>query len=324
MRKRNKLKQAISFLLFVSLLALWGCKTEKSQKLLILHAGSLSVPFEQMRKAFMKKHPSIDVQTESAGSLTCARKITDLGTPADIMASSDSSIIRNLLMPQYADFCIDFCSNEMVIMYRKESKYSDQITVDNWYEVLLRESVEYGHSDPNSDPCGYRSLLCWKLAEEHYQAPGLYQKLVQNRPLKNIRPKEVGLISLLETGELDYIFIYRSVAIQHHGLHLLLPEEINLHSPALEEFYQQASVKISGQKPGEKISKRGASIIYGITIPKTARSPQLAAMFIEFVLSPDGREIMEENGQPEIVPVSVDKFEALPANLKQIAKKKEP
>ena len=139
------------------------------------------------------------------------------------MASADSEVIRTLLMPVYADFCIDFSTNEMVIMYTGKSRYAEMINIQNWMKVLLRPEVEYGHSDPNSDPCGYRALLTWQLAEKHYRMPGLYQRLKDKMPDKNIRPKETDLIALLETRELDYIFIYRSVAIQHQAKYLLLP-----------------------------------------------------------------------------------------------------
>jgi molybdate/tungstate transport system substrate-binding protein len=274
-----------------------------------------------MAEAFMKKYPSVVVQTEAAGSRMCARKIIELGVPADIMASSDSAVIRNLLMPQFADFCIDFSSNEMVIMYRKESLYSDLISIDNWYEIIFRKGVEYGHSDPNADPCGYRTMLCWQLAEKYHQVPGLYKKLIANRPLKNIRPKEVDLLALLETGELDYIFIYRSVAEQHGGLYLLLPNEINLKCTELEDFYRTAQVEITGKNPQEILTRKGAPMVYGITIPKTARNPDMAVKFLAFVLGPEGQRIMQENAHPEFKPVLLDNINTLPLKLRPFVQK---
>jgi molybdate/tungstate transport system substrate-binding protein len=219
-------------------------------------------------------------------------------------------------MPQFADFCIDFSSNEMVIMYRKESLHSDLISTDNWREIILCKKVEYGHSDPNADPCGYRTLLCWQLAEKHYQAPGLYKKLIANMPLKNIRPKEVDLLSLLETGELDYIFIYRSVAEQHGGLYILLPDEINLKSTELEDFYRTAQVEITGKTPQETITRKGAPMVYGITILKSARNPDMAVKFLAFVLGPEGQQIMQKNGHPEFKPVLLDNLNTLPLKLR--------
>jgi molybdate/tungstate transport system substrate-binding protein len=286
----------------------------------VLHAGSLSIPFKEMAQAFMEKYPQYNVLLEAHGSRTCARQITDLKRQVEVMASADSAVIRNLLMPEYAGFCIDFTTNEMVIMYTPKSRYADAIHADNWYKILLKPGVQYGHSDPNADPCGYRAVLTWQLAEKHYKIENLYKQLIEKMPEKNIRPKEVDLIALLEAGELDYIFIYRSVAEQHHARHVILPDEINLKSVEWAEFYQTASVKITGKKPGEWIKKHGAPMVYGITMPKNAPDPEAGIQFISFVLGKEGQEIMKRNGQPEMIPPHVDNREKLPPALKKFFK----
>jgi molybdate/tungstate transport system substrate-binding protein len=283
----------------------------------VLHAGSLSIPFKEMAQAFMEKYPQYNVLLEAHGSRTCARQIIDLKRQVEVMASSDSEVIRNLLMPGYADFCIDFTTNEMVIMYTPKSRDEDTIQADNWYDILLKPEVQYGHSDPNSDPCGYRALLTWQLAEKHYKMEGLYNRLKEKMPAKNIRPKEVDLISLLEAGELDYIFIYRSVAEQHQAKYIILPDEINLKSPEWASFYQAASLKITGEKPGEWVQIQGAPMLYGITMPKNAPNPEAGILFISFVLGKEGQEIMKRNGQPEIIPPLVDNKEKPPEALRK-------
>lgn len=308
-------------IIMLMLCSLFACtKSGEKQKLLVLHAGSLSVPFKEMADAFMKKYPDIEVLNESHGSRTCARQITELGSKADVMASADSEVITTLLMPDYADYCIDFTTNEMVIMYKKDKKFPTSFTRDNWYELLVSGNVQYGHSDPNADPCGYRTRLCWQLAEKYYNVPGLYDELLAHCPEKNIRPKEVDLLALLEAGELDMIFIYRSVAQQHNAGYLILPEEINLKSVKFKDFYSQASIELTGKNPGETITQKGAPMVYGITVPKTAASPKLGAQYIEFILSAEGRKIMEKNGQPEIIPPMVDNKQFLPQNLKAFFK----
>ena len=267
------------------------------RKLTIFHAGSLSIPFKQMSVAFRVKHPGVKVVREAAGSRTCARKIADLGRPCDVMASADYTVIESLLIPKYATWNISFATNEMAIMYRPDSKYAQEINGQNWYKILLRKDVEYGHSDPNSDPCGYRSQLVWQLAEKYYKVPGLYDRLRAGCPPRNIRPKETDLIALLEVGQLDYVFIYRSVCMQHHMPYIMLPEQINLGSFKYESFYSQASIKISGKTPGSFIEKQGKPMVYGITIPRNSPSPELASQFVAFVLGPEGRKVMETNGQ---------------------------
>jgi len=291
--------------------------------LLVLHAGSLSIPFKEIADAFKVKYPQYNVLLEGYGSRTCARQIIDLKRPVDVFGSADSEVIQNLLIPDYADYCIDFTTNEMAIMYTEKSKFADTINAQNWMDILLKPEVEYGHSDPNSDPCGYRAVLTWQLAEKHYQKENLYKNLTDKMPVKNIRPKEVDLIAMLEAGELDYIFIYRSVAEQHHAKFVVLPEEINLKSPHLADFYKTASIKVTGKQPGEFIEHVGTPMVYGLTIPKTAPQPQGALLFVEFILSPAGQDIMKRNGQPELIPPQVDHREKLPEGLKHFFQNKE-
>lgn len=313
------MKRIFILSIVLMLVLVTGCGKQDApepKEINILHAGSLSIPFKEMAAAFTAKNPGYTVNLEGHGSRTCARQISDLGREIDIMASADSAVIRNLLMPEHAGFCIDFTTNEMALMFTQKSKFADEITAENWHEILLRPEVQYGHSDPNADPCGYRAILTMQLAEKHYLKENLFKLLKENMPEKNIRPKETDLIAMLEAGELDYIFIYRSVAQQHHSKYLTLPDEVNLKSADKAELYKTASIKITGKKPGEWIEKKGAPMVYGITIPKNAPNPEAAALFVAFVLGKDGQEIMKKNGQPEIIPPTVDNADKLPEALK--------
>ena len=237
------------------------------------------------------------------------------------MASADYTVIENLLLPDYADWNISFATNEMAIMHREDSKYAKEINGTNWHEILLRKGVEYGHSDPNCDPCGYRSQLVWQLAEKYYQVPGLYKKLRDKCPKRNVRPKETDLIALLEAGQIDYLFIYRSVCEQHQMPFVILPEEINLKSAAHKSFYKQASIKVTGKRPGEFIKKTGKPMVYGIVVPKNAPNKEAAIAFVAFVVGPEGRKIMRRNGQPPVSPPkATGKVDLMPSALKELVK----
>ncbi len=279
---------------------------DKSE-LIIFHAGSLAVPFRQICEEFSRADPSVNIFCEAAGSRVCARKITDLNRPCDIMASSDYTVIDALLVSKHADFNIKFASNEMVIAFRENSAMTDQINKNNWFEILLKKDVAFGRSDPNSDPCGYRSVLVMKLAEKYYSRPSLTAEMT-GKDQKYIRSKEVDLLALIETGELDYIFIYRSVAKQH-GLEILtLPDQINLSNAEFADFYKTASLRLTGKRPGEFITKKAQPILYGVTIPKNAPNRELAERFLKFLLDPDkGGAILEKNGQNFIASSFIDK-----------------
>lgn len=288
--------------------------------IIVFHAGSLSVPFAQMEKAFEDKYLGTDVIREAAGSREAVRKVTDLGREADIIGSADYTVIENLMFPDYTQWYINFATNEMVIMYTENSRYRDEINSDNWYKILLRPDVEYGHSDPNADPCGYRSQFVWKLAEKYYEVDDLYQKLVDNCPLKNVRPKETDLIALLEVGELDYIFIYKSVALQHKMPYVELPEEINLKTTKYADFYKTATFEVTGKEPGEMITQVGKPMVYAVTIPNNSPNLEGAMAFIKFIVGPEGQAIMEKNGQPPIIPPEGVNIENAPKEIQDFLK----
>jgi molybdate/tungstate transport system substrate-binding protein len=279
---------------------------EPQGKVTIFHAGSLSVPFEAMEKAFEAQYPQVDLQREAAGSTKCARKIADLKKPCDIMASADYTVIDKLLIPNYADWNIRFATNQLVLCYTDMSTYAHKINKKNWYEILQKKGVIWGHSDPNLDPCGYRSLMVMQLAEKYYKKPGLYDKLLANRPKENIRPKSVELISLLQTGNMDYAWEYLSVAVQHGLKYIMLPDEINLGNYHYDAYYSQAVEKVTGKEPGTFMELKGKSCTYGVTLIKDAPNREAAIAFLQYLLDPQsGLKILKEMGQPPFVPSRV-------------------
>lgn len=295
-----------------------------SGDLIIFNAGSLSVPMKQLADSFQLKYPDVNILSEASGSVACARKITDLHRECDIMASADYTIIDKMLIPGFTSWNIKFASNEMSIVYSDKSRYAGEINSKNWYEILMRDDVSFGRSDPNSDPCGYRTVLMLKLAEKYYNKPGLTDAFLKKNN-RFIRPKEVDLLSLLETNTIDYIFIYRSVAVQHKLKSLGLADEINLRNPGMTGLYKSVSVEINGNKPGERIIQRGEPAIYGLTILRDAPNRKAAMAFVNFLLSKQqGMKIMEKCGQPSVVPAYTASFDSIPELLKRYASKTPP
>ncbi|MEF2230227.1 MAG: tungstate ABC transporter substrate-binding protein WtpA [Pseudodesulfovibrio sp.] len=275
-----------------------------SGKLIIFHAGSLSVPFQAIENQFEAMYPDVDVQREAGGSTKMARLISEVGKPADIMASADYVVIDKNLIPGFASWNALFATNQMVLCYTDKSKYAGEINSDNWYEILQKKDVAWGHSDPNLDPCGYRSLMVLQLAEKFHGKPGLNQALLDNRPEKNVRPKSVELISLLQSGHMDYAWEYLSVAVQHGLKYVTLDKHINLSDYAMDKFYAQAKVQVSGKEPGTFIERVGASITYGVTMIDKAPNPEAAKAFLTYLFDPEGGlKVLKDMGQPPFVPV---------------------
>ncbi|AHL23208.1 tungstate ABC transporter substrate-binding protein WtpA [Thermococcus nautili] len=294
----------------------------KEETLIIFHAGSLSVPFKQLEDEFAKYAEEnlgvkVTFQDEASGSVAAVRKVTDLGKKADIVAVADYTLIPQLMVPNYTDFYVLFATNEIVIAFTEKSKYADEINSDNWYEILARPGVTFGFSDPNQDPCGYRSVMVMKLADYYYGKP-IFETLVEKNTniyynsslivapkeiqVKNdkvvIRPKETDLTGLVESGSLDYFFIYKSVAEQHHLKYIELPKEINLKDFKMADYYGKVSIYIGST--GKVIKAK--PIVYGVTVPKDAPHRELAMEFLKYLLSEKGRDVFKANYQDFIWP----------------------
>lgn len=332
---------------------------EQAETLTIFHAGSLAVPFADLGAEFEESHPNVDIVFTSGGSATVISNAIaqeDAGeSPPDIIGGADYKLIPGRMYDGgYADWYIAFARNTMVLCYRDNAPGSDDIIngTRTWYDVLRNEDVSYGHADPDQDPCGYRTLLVMQLTQKYYHdeatefgltpdpyAADLYDVLIpgsehergrvggtsEARPSGSkeiVSAKSVDLVTALQSSDLDYAYEYSSVAVQH-GLNFIeLDEHINLSKtsaelPGVEEFYGTASIEIKKEDTYE--AQYGAAIVYGVTIPVNAENEELAAEFIELLLSATGKQVMEvENGQPMLDPPLCDHAENLPESLQAL------
>src|SRR5688572_25689605 len=259
--------------------------------LVVFNAGSLARPIRAALDSFAVRE-GVRFEQEQAGSLETARKLTELGRVPDIIALADHQIFPQLLVPEHTAWYARFAHNRMVLAHTARSRHADAITPANWWQIVLRPGVETGHSDPDLDPAGYRSLLVMQLAERYYRQPDLADRLDRAVPPRNVRPKEIDLVALLETGELDYAFEYESVARGASLEFVRLPDSISLGNIRESAFYATAEVRVVGRKPGDSLTMRGEPIVYALSIPRRAPHPRLAERFVSFLMSEDGRRVL--------------------------------
>ncbi len=305
-------------------------KQDKTE-LRVIHAGSLVIPFAEMEKQFESRNPGVDVQMEGHGSIQAIRQVTDIRRAVDVLVVADENLIPDMMYPADADWHVRFATNRMVIAYTNRSRYAGVINGSNWYGILARPDVTFGFSNPMLDACGYRTLMVAQLAESYYGNQTIFHDLIARNfdPTVSvardgdtaivvvpeilkarakkvvIRGGSVQLLALLELGEIDYIFEYRSVSEQHGLRFVELPPEIDLSSPDNEDMYEKVSVDLGFQRFTSVGTRRtGKPIFYAITIPKDAPHPELALEFVEFVISDEGQGLLQEMGQPTVPPVA--------------------
>jgi len=303
-------------------------------------AGSLAGPFEKLKAKFEEKYPNTEVQLEPAGSVDVIKKVTDTKKPADVVASADYALIPQYMVPNDADWYLTFAKNSMVLTYTDKSRYAAEINADNWYKILAKDDVRWAFSDPNSDPCGYRTPMVIKLAESKYGDNTIFTTLVEDHSkitaTKNgnvwildatnpspdsksltIRPKSVELVQMVQAGGIDYAWEYHSVAVQNNLKFVELPEEIDLSAVKYADTYK--TVQTKAIKGNGTTSYVGSPIVYGVTVPKISEHPDMGLAFVQMLIGPDGQAILTADGQPPIVPAGG--FGNVPASLASLVSK---
>lgn len=288
--------------------------------LTVFHAGSLTKPFEDLKAAYEEHYPGTEVRLVAGGSTELVKEIVDLDKQADVLGSADYALIPNLMYPDDANWYTTFAYNQMVLCYTDVSRYADEMKADNskWYEILARDDVKWGFSDPNLDPAGYRTPMVIQLAESYYGNDQIFESTIgvnsnisssfdgttwmieaqdpQPTGTLTLRPKSVDLVTILQSGGLDYAWGYLSVAEQNDLNYIILPAEIDLSSIDYADLYQTVSITVIGA------TQTGSPIVYGATIPLNAENPQAGINFIKLLIGETGEEILRAQGQPPLIP----------------------
>jgi molybdate/tungstate transport system substrate-binding protein len=323
------------------------------ERLKILCAGSLLFPLNQVAEAYMEDHPWVEVEVEGHGSIQVIRHPTELGDQADLLMVADCGLIPTMMydfpLPggggNFTDWYIRFAGNSIVLAYTDQSRHSEVVNATNWYTILARDDVKVALANPIIDALGYRALLVLQLAEYHYGDRRIFEDVIgarfspeietvevgprtvifvpeQLRPLEEevaVRASSVQIIPLLESGAVDYTFLYLSNAEQYGVEYVELPPEINLGSAEMDGLYERAKVRFQHARfQSIGLDREGETIYYGLTIPGNAANPGQATEFIGYMLGGRGAEIFEENGHPVYRPSYTDNLNGVPEELRSM------
>ncbi len=273
-----------------------GCS--KPTEVTVLHAASLRRVMADAAAEYQKANPKVRIRLEPSGSQVAIRKVSEQGLRADLVAVADAQLIDTMMFPGHASWSLEFATNEVVLAHGQHSQYTAELRAENWPEVLTRPGVRLGRVNPDSAPLGYHTLFVWQLAEKHGgfgdAGKDLAARLLQAVPKAHLGADETELLGFLEAKAVDYAFLYRSTAEDHHLKFLELPPELNLAKPELAAKYAEASAEVR-MKSGPTVLK-GHPITYGITIPKGSASPDEATNFLAFLLGPRGRRLQQAAG----------------------------
>jgi molybdate/tungstate transport system substrate-binding protein len=277
-----------------------------TDRLTAFHAGSLAPPFSALEPDF-EAVTGVDVAREVKGSVGSTQKVTQQGRPADVLGVADYRLLRDRVLPAFGDWYAVFATNEMAVQYRPDAPGADDISTDNWWEVLARDDVTVGHSDPAVDPGGYRAVMVQQLGAIELDGRRLYDDATYRRLRANSTAPtgtETNLRTHLRGGSIDYAIYYRSIAETTDLPWVPLQPHVNL-AEATDEYaahYANATVETDAG------TFTGAPIAYGITVPSVAESPDAGARWVERVATAPGRDALTAAGleptDPVVVPAS--------------------
>ncbi len=271
----------------------------------VIYAGSLVNFFENEIKSVFQNLTGYNFIGEGKGSVQISNMILDGFRKPDVFVSADTTPIERLInhTPPLANWLVKFGSAELVITYNPQSPFaSDLVKASNgeipWDQVLGKEGLEFGRTDPELDPKGYYTVIAAKLANIYYNDSTIKDKILgEDRNKEQIFPEEI-LKSILDSGQIDATAAYKHEAIAKGLPYITLPDQINLSEPNYTNFYNKISYKLGA---GETIS--GNPIFFSFTIPNTVENIEGAVSFVKFLLSENGKKILEQVGLSPIKPI---------------------
>lgn len=233
---------------------------------------------------------------KSGGSFADANQIA-AGAPDDVfisvaLSATGPKYLKNLS----SNWAVGFASDQMVIAYSNATLSSSGKTIvgqgnaaagsnatSDWnafFEALTSGTAKIGIADPVADPAGLRAWLSLEAAGF------LYSNGNQNSYATNLLQAKsnvtgshaAALVAPLESGQIQFLFIYKSAAVNDHLGFIRLDPHVNLGNPSLLAFYSKISYKDSAGVTN------GAPIILCITVPLSSVNTAEALQFVQYVV----------------------------------------
>ncbi len=251
----------------------------KASSLEIFHADSLAGPMEELKLAFERKQQGVTINLTSGRSQELAERILK-GETCDVFAPSSPAVIEQDLMNKKiassgkiaASWSVIFSTNEMVIITVKGNPLGIRRVTD-----LARPGVKFVRVTGEKDLATNRTIDFLKKAAAFEGMPDLAQKIVEGTVVDPARSNTVPeTIRAIQAGKADAGVVYYSAAVAARY--------------DLDIVRFAASVNQSD------------GIRNAATVPETAQNKKAAIDFVKLLLSTEGRKVLDETGQPAVVP----------------------
>ena len=251
----------------------------KASSVEIFHADSLAGPMEGLKAAFERQHQGVMIHLTSGRSQELAERILK-GETCDVFAPSSPVVIEQDLMNTRmagsdkvaASWFVVFSANEMVVITRRGNPLGLRRITD-----LARPEVKFVRVTGEKDLATNRTIDFLRKGAALEGTPELAQEIIDGAVGDPSKPNTVpDTIRAITEEKANAGVVYYSAAVAARN--------------DLDIIRFPASVNQS-----DKI--RNAA-----TVPATAKNRSAAMDFVKLLLSADGQKILEETGQPALVP----------------------
>jgi molybdate transport system substrate-binding protein len=233
----------------------------KGPVLSVFAASSLTEFMEDAKKAFERSHPGVEVQVNLAGSSDLRLQIQQ-GAPADVFLSADAANMNPLVTTKAARKPAIFAHNTLAIVVAKRAQGSVTCPAD-----LAKPGLRLAVAAP-AVPVGRYTRTMLAKTEKSGKCGKDYAKSV----LANVRSEEPNVRAVLTKvvlGEVDAGVVYTTdivPGIQKTVRAITIPAEFNVVAS------------------------------YPIATLTRSKNKKLAQEFQAFVLSPEGKQLLQKRG----------------------------
>jgi molybdate/tungstate transport system substrate-binding protein len=291
-------------------------------------ADAYSVEASSLLNGFSQSTGIPVAPVKSGGSFADAKQIA-AGAPDDVfisvaLSATGPTYLKNLS----SNWAIGFASDQMVIAFSNATSSSESglsiigqgtaaaqsNSTSDWnrfFTSLTSGNASVGIADPVADPAGLRGWLVLKAAGLLYSSgQNAYSSSLLHAKANVTGTHAAALVAPLESGQIQFLFIYKSAAITDHLGYLSLNSHVNLGDPTLGAFYSRVSYTDSAGV------NAGSPIILCVTVPLGSVNTSEAFQFVQYIIKNAGK--LSSYGLQPLSPARLYHNVPLPTPLAQL------
>ncbi|MEM6160552.1 extracellular solute-binding protein [Erwinia sp. P6884] len=268
----------------------------------VTYAGSMGKVMDRALGPAFADRQKGNYQGQGQGAYGMARLLASRKITADVFVSITPGPMQILKDAGLIDSAMPVASTSMVVAYSPKGKYAQRFAQAkgsdaSWLKVLATPGVRFGRTDPVNDPKGQNIIFTLLLAEKYAGEPGIADKILGGYQNPAQTHLEGGLLTRLESGQVDAAAGYESEVISAHLPYVALPDEINLSNPAMKEkWYDTVSFSVKDSAGKDKVLRAQPLVYYAAVLKNAPHGAEAGNAFIHFMQSDAGQKIFRQYG----------------------------